>query len=456
LFGVGERTIHWSAWCASRSGIKTQALVRRSGCFCFKRRIPLRLSFMNTTRTLDLDWVRRQFPALATDNVFFDNAGGSQVYVGVADRIRDYLVSTSVQLGASYARSEEATAKVLAARRAITEFIHAPHDEAVVMGGSTTSLLFQLTSALRPTMRPGDEIIVTDTDHESNIGNWRRLTEAGAVVKTWRVNRETLELDLADLDVLLGPRTRWVAMTHASNVLGTINDVRAVADRVHAAGARLAVDGVAYAPHRLPDVAASGADVYVFSFYKVFGPHYAVMAVERELLLSLPGLNHFFIAPDDMPYKLQPGNVNFELSYGAAGIPAYLDAAAAHHGLSGAVRAQREAAYGLFAAQEDALSQHLLDYLRGKRGVRIIGHDRVTQGDRVSTISFIKHGTPSETIVRHVDRASIGIRFGDFYASHLIDALGLRDLGGVVRVSMLHYNSMNELDRLIDALERVL
>ncbi|MBL8512880.1 MAG: cysteine desulfurase-like protein [Betaproteobacteria bacterium] len=411
---------------------------------------------MKTTQTLDLDWVRRQFPALATEEVFFDNAGGSQVYAGVADRIRDYLLTTPVQLGASYARSEHATARVLAARRAIAEFIHAPHDEAVVMGGSTTSLLFQLTTALKPNLRPGDEIIVTDTDHESNIGNWRRLSEAGAVIKTWRVNREALELDPAGLETLLTPRTRWVAMTHASNVLGTINDVRAVADRVHAAGARLAVDGVAYAPHRMPDVAASGADVYVFSFYKVFGPHYAVMAVERELLLSLPGLNHYFIAPDDIPYKLQPGNVNFELSHGAAGIPDYLDAVADHHGIEGSARERREGAFKLFARQEDALSTRLLDYLRGKRGVRIIGHDRVTSGKRVSTVAFVKPGTPSESIVRHVDRANIGIRFGDFYAAHLIDALALRELGGVVRVSMLHYNTVAELDRLIASLEGVL
>ncbi|MBL8521079.1 MAG: cysteine desulfurase-like protein [Betaproteobacteria bacterium] len=411
---------------------------------------------MNARKALDLDWVRRQFPALATDEVFFDNAGGSQVYAGVADRIRDYLLTTPVQLGASYARSEEATAKVLAARRAVAAFINAPHDEAVVMGGSTTSLLFQFASALRSTIQPGDEVIVTDTDHEANVGCWKRLAEAGAVLKTWRVNRDTLELELGDLDALLTSRTRWVAMTQASNVLGTVNDVRAVADRVHAAGARLAVDAVAYAPHRLPDVAASGADVYVFSFYKVFGPHYAVMAVERGLLLSLPGINHFFIGPDDMPYKLQPGNVNFELSHGAAGIPEYLDAVAAHHGAGGMPRERWQAAYALFAAQEDALSARLLEYLRSKRGLRIIGRDRVARSDRVSTIAFVKPGTASESLVRHVDRARIGIRFGDFYASHLIDALDLRDLGGVVRVSMLHYNTLDELDRLIVALEGVL
>ncbi len=216
------------------------------------------------------------------------------------------------------------------------------------------------------------------------------------------------------------------------------------------------MDGVAYAPHRLPDVAASGADVYVFSFYKVFGPHYAVMAVERDLLRALPGINHFFIAQDDLPYKLQPGNVNFELSHGAAGIPDYLDAVAAHHGLPGGARERWQGAYQLFRAQEDALSRRLLEYLASKRGVRIIGRGGIEVGGRVSTIAFVKDGTPSEHIVRHVDRARIGIRFGDFYASHLIDALGLRSLGGPVRVSMLHYNTVGELDRLIEALEQVL
>lgn len=406
-----------------------------------------------------LDWIRAQFPALHGPTVFLDNAGGSQVLGRVADRVRDYLLTTSVQLGASYARSQVASERVLAARRAMAEFINAPHDESVVMGGSTTLLLFQLTNALRSTFRPGDEIIVTDTDHESNIGNWKRLSEVGATIKVWRVNRDSLKLELDDLKALLTAHTRWVAMTAASNVLGTINPVAAVAELVHAAGARLAIDTVAYAPHRLVDVRALGADALVFSLYKVFGPHYAVLWLDRDLLRALPGLNHFFISPDDMPYKLQPGNVNFELAFGAVGIVDYVVQAGQRvsgRGQSDRRRDDMAAAFESFADHEDALSTRLLEFLGGKRGVRVIGATRVADRNRVPTISFVKDGTPSESVVRHTDRADIGIRFGDFYAAHLIDALNLRAHGGVVRISAVHYNSLEEIDRLIDCLDPIL
>ncbi|MCA3084092.1 MAG: cysteine desulfurase-like protein [Rhodocyclaceae bacterium] len=401
-----------------------------------------------------LDAVRAEFPALATNMVFLDNAGGSQVLKRVADRIHDYLTTTSVQLGASYATSQEASARVLAARRSVATLINAAHDEEVVMGSATTLLMFLFTQALRPGIKPGDEIVISNTDHESNIGGWMRLQEAGAVIKVWEVNRETLALDLADLDNLLTSRTKWVAVTHASNVLGTVNPVAEIAKRVHAVGAKLCVDGVAYAPHRLVDVQASGADVYVFSFYKVFGPHYAVLWGKRDLLLSLPSLNHHFIGPDVLPYKLQPGNVNFELSYGCAGIGEYLAAMGEAFGVPGTEREKMQAAFDVFARHEDTLAELLLGYLRTKKNVRIIGRDRVTNGDRMPTISFVVDDKQSEAIVRHVDQSGIGIRFGDFYAQRLIDAIGIRQQGGVVRVSIAHYNSADEISRLIDALER--
>ena len=203
---------------------------------------------------LDLAQIRAEFPALRDDCVYLDNAGGSQVLRRVADRVRDYLLTSSVQLGASYAESQAAGVKVLDARRSVAELINAPHDDEVVMGGSTTSLMFLLTQALLPGIQAGDEIIVTNSDHEANIGGWMRLRTAGAVVKIWDVNPKSLQLELADLDRLLSPRVKWVAMTHASNILGTVNPVLEVAQRVHAIGARLCVDAVAYAPHRLVDV----------------------------------------------------------------------------------------------------------------------------------------------------------------------------------------------------------
>ena len=400
--------------------------------------------------------VRAEFPALSTNIVFLDNAGGSQVLKRVADRIHHYLTATSVQLGASYATSVEASARVVAARRSVATLINAAHDEEVVMGSATTLLMFLFTQALRLGIQPGDEIIISNTDHESNIGGWMRLQEAGAVIKVWEVNRETLELDLSDLDRLLTSRTKWVAVTHASNVLGTVNPVAEIARRVHAVGAKLCVDGVAYAPHRLVDVQASGADVYVFSFYKVFGPHYAVLWGKRDLLLSLPSLNHHFIGANVLPYKLQPGNVNFELSDGCAGIADYLMTMGETFGSQGTARQKMQAAFDLFAKHEDNLAETLLSYLRTKKNVRIIGRDRVTNNDRMPTISFVAHGKQSQTIVRHVDQFGIGIRFGAFYAQRLIDAIGIRQQGGVVRVSIAHYNTEAEISKLINALETIL
>ena len=405
------------------------------------------------TFALDLAAIRGEFPALAQDFVFLDNAGGSQVLARVADRVRDYLLTSSVQLGASYAHSQAAGAKVLQARQSVARLINAAHDEEVVMGGATTALMFQLIQAILPQVRPGDEVILTNTDHEANIGAWLRLQAAGATVRFWNVNPQTLELDLADLEQLLSPRTTWVAMTHASNVLGTVNPVAEVAQRVHRVGARLCVDAVAYAPHRLVDVQASGADVYVFSFYKVFGPHYAVLWGRRELLLQLASLNHYFITPETLPYKLQPGNVNYELSYGCIGISDYLEAVGSALGAQGDARSRMQHAFDAFEQHEDALAEQLLAYLRGKAGVRIIGRTHTGDGLRVPTVSFVVRGAMSESIVLHTDRFGIGIRFGDFYAKRLIEALGLQARGGVVRVSIAHYNTPAEMDHLIKHLD---
>ncbi|HEY4081281.1 MAG TPA: cysteine desulfurase-like protein [Burkholderiaceae bacterium] len=405
---------------------------------------------------LDLTRIRAEFPALNTDMVFLDNAGGSQVLARVADRIRDYLLNDNVQHGASYAPSQRASERVLAARRSIAELINAPHDEEIVMGPATTALIGTLVEALRPSLKAGDEVIVTETDHESNIGAWTRLANDGVVVKIWPVDRTRLTLVLDDLQALLSPRTKWVAMTLASNVLGTVNPVAEVARRVHAVGGRLCVDAVAYAPHRLVDVQATGADAVVFSFYKVFGPHYAVLWVQRELLLSLPSLNHFFIGTDNLPYKLQRGNVNYELSWGCAGIADYLSDVGTELGATGNKRSRMQVAFDAFARHEDALAERLLTWLRERPGVRIIGRPSITAGERVPTISFVVEGVHSETIVQQVDRHNIGIRFGDFYARRLIEALGLQEQGGVVRVSIAHYNTMDEIDRLVSALDKAI
>lgn len=399
---------------------------------------------------LDLARVRQQFPALAGDWAFFDNAGGSQILKTVVDRTSDFLLTSNVQLGASYETSRRATERVDEARRRFAHYVNAARPEEIVMGPSTTELLRRLAEAMRPGLQPGDEIIVTNCDHEANIGCWARLASAGVVVKWWRLNPETFRLDLADLEPLLTDRTRLVCMTHASNILGTINDVAAIARLVHGRGAKLCVDAVAYAPHRLVDVRAWDVDFYVFSLYKVYGPHYAILYGKYDHLRQLASINHFFFGEEKVPGKLEPGGVTYELAHGATALVDYLEE------LGGRGDGALGRAFHDIAEHESVLAEELLAYLRGKNHVRIIGERTVTPETRVPTISFVVEGRDSAEIVERVDPHQVAIRFGDFYARRLIDDLGLSPCNGVVRVSMVHYNTPGEVDRLISALDGVL
>lgn len=401
---------------------------------------------------LDIAFVRSQFPALAGDEwAYFDNAGGAQVLKTVADRVSDYLLTTSVQLGASYEVSDRALQRVVEARQRIALLIGATRADEIVLGPSTTQLMRNLCAAMASQFSPGDEIILTEFDHESNIGPWLPLIERGVVVRTWSLDPETCEVDLAELDRLLTRRTKLVCVTHASNILGTINPIREIADRVHAAGARLCVDAVAYAPHRAVDVVASGADYYLFSFYKVYGPHFAVMWGRHEHLLDLDTLYHWFYGRDKVPNKLEPGNLNYELAWGTAGITGYVEALG-----GGTGRPAIEAAFDAVARHEEAIGEQLLAWLRARNDVRIIGKRESDRAVRVPTISFKVAGKDSAEIVHAVDGHKIGIRYGDFHSRRLVERLGLMDGNGVVRVSMVHYNSAAEVDRLIVALDQAL
>ena len=411
------------------------------------------------TMDLDLDFVRSRFPALAGDWTFFDNAGGSQTLEPVTRRIVEYLHGSDVQHGASYAVSRLAEERVAAGVAAVAGYMGAPSPGSVIMGPSSSMLLRLLSESLRATLRPGDEIIVTNCDHEANIGPWRELAEHGATVKTWRIDPDSLALQAEDLEKLLTERTRLVAFTHCSNLLGGIHPVRQFADIIHAAGALVCVDGVAYAPHRSIDVEALDVDLYVFSGYKAYGPHVAAMYGRGELLRELPGTNHFFIDEGDVPYKFQPGGPNYELSYGMLGLADYLGDFAEVHGrqeLVGSVPESASFATELIAAHEEELAGRLLDFLETKSRVRVVGHSTADRALRVPTISFVHEGMRSNAIVEAVDPHKIGIRHGDFYARRLVEDLGLAEKGGVVRVSMVHYNTLSEVDRLIAALDPLL
>ena len=246
-------------------------------------------------------------------------------------------------------------------------------------------------------------------------------------------------------------RTRLVAVTHCSNILGTVNPVAEIARRVHARGAEIAVDGVAYAPHRAVDVRALDVDYYVFSFYKTYGPHFAVLYGKYSRLLELDGLYHHFYGREKVPQKLEPGNTNYELAWGSAGIVDYLDELGGGTGDRGAV----ERAFADIAEQETAIGARLLDYLGSRDDIRVVGRRRAGP-DRVPTVSFKVRARDSAAVVSQVDRHDLGIRFGDFHSRRLVERLGLSGDGGVVRVSMVHYNTLDEVDRLVAALDAAL
>ncbi|MEH2035973.1 cysteine desulfurase-like protein [Nostoc sp.] len=407
---------------------------------------------------LNLDKVRQYFPALAGEWTFFDNAGGSQTLKKVVDRISEFLLSSDVQLGASYGVSQLAGERLALATRGMATFINANSDKEVVMGPSTTMMLKVLSMCLGQTFTPGDEVIVTNCDHEANIGAWVALEKQGMKVKVWKVRPDTLELDLADLEALMSHSTKLVALTHASNVLGTINPIKEIAAFVHDRNAMICVDGVAYAPHRLVDVQDLDVDFYTLSCYKVYGPHHALLYGKEEHLLRLPSLNHYFIDQTDIPYKFQLGNVNFELSYGMLGLCDYLsELAQLHYGNETApdLRNQMVQAFDLISIHEEHISDRLLNYLNSKPNVRVIGQAKADRKFRVPTISFIVDGINSSTIPIKVDQHYIGIRYGDFYAKRLIEYLGLASQGGIVRVSMVHYNTLEEVNSLIEAFEQI-
>ena len=408
---------------------------------------------METTMPLDVDHVRAQFPALHDNQwAYFDNAGGSQVLGSVAARVADYMLTSSVQTGASYSVSELASARMQQARSKVARFVGASRPEEIVFGPSTTVLMRFLATAMASQLVAGDEIILTDFDHESNIGPWLILKERGVVFKSWSIDPDTFAINLADLEALITKRTKLVCVTHCSNILGTINPIAAIASLVHAHGARLCVDAVAYAPHRAVDVVASGADYYLFSFYKVYGPHFAMLWGKHEHLLELDGLYHYFYGRDKVPMKLEPGNFNYELAWGCTGIVDYFDGLGGGHGSRAAI----VKAFDAVALHEQVLAARLLDWLNARNSVTVVGFKSADLATRVPTLSFKVAGQDSAELVRKLDPHKIGVRFGDFHSRRLIERLNLVQGSGVVRVSMVHYNTIGEVDRLIQALDQII
>ncbi|KAJ8079316.1 hypothetical protein PM082_021818 [Marasmius tenuissimus] len=418
---------------------------------------------------LDLEKARSHFPGLQSGYIFADNAGGSQCAKDVADRIYDYLCNTNVQLGADYSVSQISTRRVmLDGPESAVKMFNASDVHEIVFGSSSTMNMENLTRSLDEQIQEGDEFVITG-EHETNGGPWKKLAKRrGAVVKTWRPtpmnpnNPYSVVYKIDELIPLITSRTRVVAFSATSNILGSVVPVKEVVKAIRKAakeqGAKhveISVDCVAYAPHRQIDVQDWDVDFCVFSFYKVYGPHISVLYVRHHSIKNtITSIVHHFLNVHSISYKLQPGGPGYELVYGTTGVLPYL--------LSLTPSNDLKASFEAIADQERKLIAPLLEYLTAseqvKKGVRVVG-DEKAGGDRVPTISFVVEGRKSKDIVKVFDsKGGIGIRYGHFYAYHLIDNLQpkLDTEDGVVRISFVHYNTVQEVEKIIEVLKEVL
>lgn len=409
---------------------------------------------------LDLSHVRAQYPAFEHAETsrwaFFENAGGSYVPRQVSDRLHRFFTEYKVQpYGHSYMQ-EQAGRAMDAGYEAIASMINARPDE-ITLGPSTTMNLYVLAQALRPSLSRGDEIIVTNQDHEANIGCWRRLDEVGVVVREWRMNPESGDLDPEDLKELVNNRTRIICFSLCSNIVGTVNDVDAICAIARSVGAVTIADGVSFAPHWMPDVQKLGPDFVVFSTYKTFATHLGVLWGRSDRLRELAPQGHFFNA-DKPRYRMNPAGPQHAEIGALAGLDAYFRELHRHHFGDGAAspRARTEAVYRLFAAHETALANRVLEFAGNHPGLRIVGSHRAEPNRRAGTISLVPSGVSPDELSRRLSEERIAVAAGHFYAVRCLDALGIPPESGVLRISLVHYNNEADVDRLLEALDRAL
>ncbi|KAK4459092.1 pyridoxal phosphate-dependent transferase [Cladorrhinum samala] len=409
--------------------------------------------------TFDITEVRASFPALNGEQVYLDNAGGSQTLKTVADRIRDYLLSTNVQLGASYSTGKKSTQIYNEGYAAAAAYVNASPSE-IVLGSSTTQLFRNLSYALD--FSPGDELILSPLDHEANIAPWIDLaSRQNLTIKWWYHSSSSSssssassstsnpKLTPSSLTPLLSPKTRLVACTHASNILGTIHDVQSISSAIRSFDPRIlfAVDAVAYAPHRAVDVKQLGVDFYSFSWYKVYGPHLSILYASPNGLAAVRSLGHHFNPDKTLQDKLGLAGASYELVSGVTEVTEYL-----------------RGKWDGIKQQEAELQGRLLGWLNGLAGqgkVKVYGETSADAEVRVPTISFTVDGWKSRDFVEAVERDDVGrkfgFRWGSFYSVRLVgEVLGLDAVDGVVRVSLVHYNTVDELNELIGVFEKVL
>jgi cysteine desulfurase family protein (TIGR01976 family) len=415
--------------------------------------------------TFDVAQVRAHFPALASSAAFFDNPGGTQVARQVVERMSDYLLRTNANHGGAFKTSADSDAVVHAAHAAVADFLNAASPDEIVFGANMTSLTFALSRALGRRLGPGDEVVVTRLDHDANISPWLLMArDCGATVRWVDLRTQDCTLVMEDFEAQITEHTKIVACGYASNAVGTINDVRLVVELAHAAGALCFVDAVQYAPHGPIDVRALGCDFLACSAYKYFGPHVGALYGRYELLDELSAYK-VRPAPAEPPGKFETGTGNFEGYAGVLGALEYLEwvgeSFGAKHVREHGGRFQGRAlklkqAMSAIRDYERELSQALLDVLEETPGVTIYGiTDRRRLAERVPTVSFTLKGRHPRQVAEELNEAGIYVWDGNYYALAVTERLGLEESGGMVRVGPVHYNTVEEIQRLGEALGRI-
>jgi cysteine desulfurase family protein (TIGR01976 family) len=401
-----------------------------------------------------VDDLRDEFPALAgaAGFLFFDNAAGAQIPSSVLAAVTDHLVSRNVQRGGPYGRSREVDAMIARARASVGAFVNARAPEEIAFGLNATSFIRAISLAVGQTLAARNEIIVSDLDHEANVATWTALERAGARIVWWRV-RDDARLDVADLEGLLSERTRLVACTVASNATGARVDVAAVARLAHAAGAEVFLDAVHFGPHGSIDVQAFDCDYLVCSGYKIFAPHMGFAWCRAESINRLPTFREDFI-PDVTPDKLEAGTYAYENVAGMDAAVAYLERIGRRVGADprGERRAIIRTAMDAIAEYEQTLSAALVEAVLAVDGAVVHGvTDRARFADRVPTVCFAVEGVSASSLADALAARGVGARSGHMYAPRLMQRLD-RMPGGVVRASLVHYNTVGEIARFREAL----
>ena len=411
--------------------------------------------------------LRAQFPSLSLlldgqPAVFFDNPGGTQVPERVIDAISDYYKTSNANVGGAFATSRRTDTVVAEARASVADLLNAPGPETIVFGPSMTALTFHLARSLAETIQPGDEVVVTALDHDANVAPWADLEAAGAKLRVVPVHLADGTLDLDCFASVLSPRTKLVAVTHASNAVGTVPDVKRIVRMVHDAGAMVFVDAVQYAPHGPIDVQALDCDFLACSPYKFFGPHAGILYGRAEHLTRLTP-HKVRPSKDSIPYRWELGTLSHEALAGVSAAVAYLEGIGgcygtpfkpeyAAQGYAGR-RLTLKTAMASIQAYEQTLSQHLVTGLQSIPDIKIYGLTDLTRLDeRLPTVAFTWPRLSPRATAAHLAAYGICVWSGNYYALRLMEALGLEGNGGAVRVGLAHYNTTEEIDRMIAAL----